>query len=153
MKKYFLFALILMVMLCVACENKQTDGDPTVAPAPSQFTITGSVTDDMNHPLPSIKITVDDPKVNPTEWDFYYADLCNTDKEGQFGFPIASKNDRWDEVEFPQELTLTAKDASGIYESQTKTFSVEVRHRYPEGSQWYIVRDGHVQADFVLKKK
>lgn len=153
MKKYFLFALILMVMLCVACENKQTDGDPTVAPAPSQFTITGSVTDDMNHPLPSIKITVDDPKVNPTEWDFYYADLCNTDKEGQFGFPIASKNDRWDEVEFPQELALTAKDASGIYESQTKTFSVEVRHRYPEGSQWYIVRDGHVQADFVLKKK
>lgn len=151
MKKYFLF--VLMVLLCTACEHKQTDGDPTVAPAPSQFTITGSVTDDMNQPLPSIKITVDDPKVNPTEWDFYYADLCNTDKEGQFGFPIASKSSRWDEVEFPEELTLTAKDAGGIYEPQTKTFSVEVRHRYPEGSQWHIVRDGHVQADFVLKKK
>ena len=151
MKKILLIALAMLSL--VACEHKQTDGDPTVAPAPSQFTITGSVTDDMNQPLPSIKITVDDPKVNPTEWDFYYADLCNSDKEGQFGFPIASKNDRWDEVEFPEELTLTAKDAGGIYESQTKTFSVEVRHRYPEGSQWYIVRDGHVQADFVLKKK
>ena len=91
--------------------------------------------------------------MNPTEWDFYYADLCNTDKEGQFGFPIASKSSRWDEVEFPEELTLTAKDTAGIYETQTKTFSVAVRHRYPESSQWHIVRDGHVQADFVLKKK
>lgn len=152
MKKHFLFVLVVMLSL-VACEHKQTEGDPTVAPAPSQFTITGSVTDDMNQPLPSIKITVNDPKVTPSEWNLYYSDLCYSDKEGQFGFQIASKNDRWDEVEFPEELTLTAKDTAGIYETQTKTFSVAVRHRYPESSQWHIVRDGHVQADFVLKKK
>lgn len=153
MKKYFLFALILMVMLCVACENKQIDGDSSVAPAPAQFVVMGSVTDDAKQPIRTIKITVNDPKVSSEVWSFYYADLCYSDKEGNFGFPIASKYDRWEDVEFPEELTLTAKDTAGIYETQTKTFSVEVRHRYPESSQWHIVRDGYVQADFVMKKK
>ena len=50
MKKIVL--IILAMLSLVACENKQIDGDPTVAPAPSQFTITGSVTDDMNQPPP-----------------------------------------------------------------------------------------------------
>ncbi len=152
MKKHFLFVLVVMFSL-ISCENKQTGGDPTVAPAPSQFVVMGSVTDDANQPIRSIKITVNDPKVSSEVWSFYYADLCYSDKEGNFGFPIASKYDRWEDVEFPEELTLTAKDTAGIYETQTKTFSVEVRHRYPEGTQWYVVRDGHVHADFMLKKK
>ena len=156
MKKYF--NLWMLVAICylstwlVSCENKEPN-DLTVAPSPSQFIVMGSVVDDANQPIPSIKISLDDPKVSSEEWSYYYANLCYSDKEGYFSFPIASNTSSWSEVEFPEELTLTAKDTAGIYETQTKTFTVEVLHRYPEGTQWYIVRDGHVQADFVLKRQ
>ena len=56
-------------------------------------------------------------------------------------------------LEWPTDLTIIAQDTSGMYETQSQTFSVELRQRYPKIEELNYIYDGFVIANFVLKKK
>ena len=54
---------------------------------------------------------------------------------------------------WPSDIILTAKDTTGIYETQVQVCPVEVRVRFPEDTLLHNYTDGIVTADFVMKKK
>ena len=113
---------------------------------PSTMEIRGIITDENGQPLQSIFVCIDTTYLAEL---MTYDDGIFSNQEGIYkllymkGYPSAFMGD------WPSELVMIAKDTSGIYWSQKKSFPVDVR--YSDWNKNYSY--AFVTADFVMKKK
>ena len=153
MKNNLLKCLIFVFcgMSLLGCEKKNVY-EPLFEPRPSFLRIDGSVMDDSSNIVKSVSIYAE-----AANYDLpLYPEVYPINKDGQYSIRYYFD---WFKIEdWPSELlevTVIAKDTTGVYEMQKKTVPVSVQLRYPNEPDWewnYIV-DGHVTADFVMKKK
>ena len=156
MKNHFLKCLIIAIcaISLAGCEKK--NDDLVGMPAPSFLEISGAITDETGAPLNSVVVYADTTNLNLTKKCLSNGETIHSFKnDGQYtvrySFAGHLKVEKW-----PTEIsdvTIIAEDTIGVYESQKKTMPVNVRARYPEYSTWNDLVDGHVTADFVMKKK
>ena len=128
-------------------EDCSGDGPLTPVPAPSEIRVFGSVKDETGNSLESIQFIMDSTKILKMDW-LNYDKYLYSSKDGQFYANYT--NISLCEIEWPTEVTFVATDTSGVYETQEKTFPVEIKQRYLNNPQWSMVYDGYVQADFVM---
>lgn len=131
-------------------EDSSGDGPLTPVPAPSEIRVFGSVKDETGNSLESIQFIMDSTKILKMDW-LNYDKYLYSSKDGQFYANYT--NISLCEIEWPTEITFIATDTSGVYETQEKTFPVEIKQRYLNNPRWSMVYDGYVQADFVMYKK
>lgn len=136
--------------------------------------IGGSITNEEGQPVDSIYVSVDTAACdfsydvwwreqwwNVSLWnkplgnDEPTWDIANrkdySDKDGKYGLLyIFHLGIKLPYNEWPTELTLIATDSTGVYETQSQTFPVDVHLYYPDDSTEVY---GIVKADFVMKKK
>ena len=145
-------SLWLFVTLCAlfitlgGCKEKDV-----VPPAPSCICVNGTITDEDGYPVESIQVVADGSSFNIEAWMATEKEEYS-DKDGLYGILYMSFV-TYELVKWPIELTISANDTSGIYASQSHTFPVELRQRYPQREKLNYIYDGWVTADFVLKKK
>ena len=151
MKKTFitlmLAAICSLSLIFFGCKKEP---DCIELPGPPCLHIEGTVTDETSQPIESILVTVDSLNLDMDKWTNYYVQEYS-DKEGKCVFAYTYNWAIYD-IEFPSAVILSAKDTSGIYETQTKTFPV-ARVKRVINLTSFTVYDGLVTADFVLKKK
>lgn len=139
---------VLSLTMSGCKEDKPTDGRH---PAPPYISVTGIITGEDGSPIESIRIVADSSALNSDNW-------WQTDQEeysandGSYALLYMSSVD-YRLIKWPTELTLIAQDTSGMYETQSQTFPIEMRQRYPNIKDLNYVYDGWVTANFVLKKK
>ena len=142
MKNNFFKCLIVAfgAILLIGC------GD---TPHPTSYMeIKGVITDESGQPLESISICIDSARAH-LDHAMSYEEGVFSDQEGKYfmlcrgGYP-AIFEEGW-----PSNMILIATDTTGIYETQEKTFSVDVQR-----SNWIKnFSKASVTADFVMKKK
>ena len=142
----FISALCFMLVNFVSCEQKND-----VPPAPPYLSVVGTITDSENHPLNSIQVTVQLPEIFKAEYENDRYE-CYTEDNGQYMTGELScwaieRGQSW-----PETITVSAEDTSGVYANQTLTVSVESYPRYAD-EKWKNYIDAKAQADFVLIKK
>ncbi len=115
----------------------------------SELVINGTITNEDRTPIESIKVSIDEADLNAmsnNKYKWWRYDDCYSEQDGTYslvytcGVRIHSEN-------WPAEISITAEDATGTYDKQTKSFPIELideSHRRT---------DGLVTADFVMKKK
>ena len=151
MKRNFLWIVATFLVLSVVfvgCKEKQV-----VLPAPPYLHITGIVTDETNQPLSSIQVTIELPEIfiqNMQENVYTYY----TEANGQYNTGCLFSHSAFarSEVSWPEEISVSAKDTSGVYETQRITVPVESYARYSDG-KWSNIIDAKANADFVMHKK
>lgn len=143
----WLFAtLCVLSILLDGCKEKDV-----MPPAPSFIGVNGTITDEDGYPVESIQVVADGSSFDNEEW--WQTDKVEySDKDGLYGILYMSSVDH-ELVKWPTELTIIVKDTSGIYATQSKTFPVELRQRYPKNEKLSFIYDGYVTADFALQKK
>ncbi len=149
-RNLFGIAAILCALSVVfaGCDNK-----PIVPPAPPYLSVVGTITDVENRPLESMQVTIFLPEVirlsGEYEQDTY---ICYTDSNGQYDSGTLSCWAITEGLSWPEEITVSAIDTSGVYEELTITVPMESYPRYPDG-KWKRYIDAKAQADFVLHKE
>lgn len=139
--------IFALSVVFTGCENK-----PIVHPAPPHLSVVGTITDAEDRPLESVQVTIFLPEVFRLDYYDQETYICYTDTNGQYNsgtlYCMAIEMDS----SWPEEITVSAKDTSGVYEEQTITVPIESYARYQDGS-WKSYIDAKAQADFVLQKK
>ena len=152
MKKLLLFAIV--AVLCAACKSKGPDIIHN--PAPPSFTISGIVSNEEKQLLDSIQLVIDYTAFS--EWkEFDTLDSLDalyftkyTDMQGEYQISIAKIH--VEDATWPSEVSITASDPAGIYESHTQTVPVEIFDAFPNYPQLEGYICGKAQADFILVK-
>ena len=155
----FLF-LAIMANVIVACNTNDpkqkptSDTDLTVPPAaPPYLTIEGTITNEEKQPLMNIQVIVDSSvflfEPEGEQYKGYSAE------DGAYMIHIQNRNasaedEKWN---WPEEVTITVQDPSGIYEPQTCTIPVTETTRYPDVVKLKWIIDGTATADFVLRRQ
>ncbi|MBO4690951.1 MAG: hypothetical protein J5621_08785 [Paludibacteraceae bacterium] len=115
---------------------------------PSTMEIKGTVTNDLGIPLESISICIDSASAH-LDHAMSYEEGVFTNHDGEYFMLCSGGYPAIFEEGWPSKLVLIAIDTTGVYETQEKIFSVEIRH-----SDWNkIYSYAFVTADFVMKKK
>ena len=123
---------VICCLLFNSCE-KRSIGRDIEPPAPAFLAINGMICDAENIPIPDIKMVLDCTNI---EKDINGAFLLEgaeepfySDKDGQLYAFFTNRSTSFDKVWWPSEVTITAIDTSGVYETQTRTFPVELKKR------------------------
>lgn len=152
---YFITLVVAMCCMSIAFISCKSN-DPIVPPAPPTCTVTGIVTNEANQPLDSIQFVLDHTAF--AEWkEFEKLDSLDalkftkySDEHGEYQIGVAKIH--IEDTTWPEEVTITASDPAGIYESQTQTVPTVSYARFSDG-KWKKYIDAKAQADFVLKRK
>lgn len=151
MKKVILKSLVIAMLATsfIGCEKKESDEQGCSA-APSELKVEGSVVNEDNQPLESIKVVTELQCQDAENYPWYgYSGFSFTDSEGNYSYPHLMN---W-HVQKCSEVVITVVDTSGVYETQAKTCAVRVVPRFPEDSTLCDYVDAYATADFVMKKK
>lgn len=152
---YFITLVVAMCCMSIAFISCKSN-DPIVPPAPPTCTVTGIVTNEANQPLDSIQFVLDHTAF--AEWkEFEKLDSLDalkftkySDEHGEYQIGVAKIH--IEDTTWPEEVTITASDPAGVYESQTQTVPVETFSDFKDPRfKNYVI--GRAKADFVLKKK
>ena len=149
-RNLFGIAAILCALSVVftGCDNK-----PIVPPAPPYLYVVGTITDVENRPLESVQVTIFLPEVirlsGEYEQDTY---VCYTDTNGQYDSGTLSCWAITRGLSWPEEITVSAKDTTGVYEELTITVPLVSYAGFPDG-KWKRYIYAKAQADFVLHKE
>ena len=152
---YFITLVVAMCCISIAFISCKSN-DPILHPAPPYCTVTGIVTNEANQPLDSIQFVLDHTAF--AEWkEFEKLDSLDalkftkySDEHGEYQIEVAKIH--IEDTTWPEEVTITASDPAGVYESQTQTVPLESYTRYSNG-KWKNYIDAKVHANFVLNKK
>lgn len=145
--KLFFATMCCVLMTLVSCERQN---QPDVAPAPPCLDISGKVTNSDGQPLESIQITLE----KSDSW--WWTDRRRySDEYGTYVYREMYYGDytQYKQIEWPAEVTVIVTDTAGIYQSQTRTVSIQTRQRYPDRPEYADYIDGIATADFILQKK
>ncbi|MBR4564763.1 MAG: hypothetical protein IKO26_09965 [Paludibacteraceae bacterium] len=142
-------ALCVLSLTQSGCKDKKTDD--IVSPAPSYIGVGGTVMNEAGSPLHSIRMVASSFSLNSDNWWGLDKEEYS-DKDGSYSLMYMSSID-FQQVKWPTELIITAQDTSGIYETQSQTFPIELKRRYPERKDLSFIYDAVIIADFVLQKK
>lgn len=146
-RNYFKYLVIAVcAILLISCKQKETLCAESIEPS---FFITGNITTEDGLPLEGIQVCVDTNNfaldLNQNKWQIKKE---SSNKEGLYGLHYMYKKfPKY--IEWPSEVMLIAIDTAGIYESQTRTFQIQVR----ETDDPKITNGLVSGADFVMKKK
>lgn len=157
----YLSILCCLMVAAVGCrqqEPERTDsGIEVPPPPPPHIVISGTVTNEENLPLEAIQISINGNELNVYTDSEEGVWLLYSDEQGNYLGEGVSNNNRPSAENlpiWPSEITITAQDASGVYEAQTNTFPVESVQRFPEElGQYQYYMDANVTANFVMKAK
>jgi len=146
---WMLAALCVLSLTQIGCKDKKMDD--ILHPAPSYIGVGGTVMNETGSPLHSIRMVASSSSLNSDNWWGLDKEEYS-DKDGSYSLMYMTPVD-FRLVKWPTELIITAQDTSGIYETQSQTFPVELRQRYPKIEKLNFIYDGLVKANFVLRKK
>ena len=161
MKKIFnmlmLSALCQVVVCLSSCKMNDEDIGCVLIPAPEKLELSGIITNEDGQSLAAIQISIDDTKLERNEYDlciiWSWDSVKYTNRDGGYKISFEYGGDPYSPTAWPSELTVIAKDTTGIYETDTKTVSVNSRYRYPDDAKYGHIIDGSAIADFVLHKR
>lgn len=138
--------LCIVVVALISCEKEKVN--PPVSYGPPQLIVRGIITNEEGLPLQSILVTIDSIDLDVDKWEYSGPDY--SDIEGEYGLSYGYKWVSFD-MEIPTEIIVSAKDTSGIYETQSKKIPMERVLLFPDRPSQIFY--GKATADFVLKKK
>ena len=145
------FAVLCVLSFTLSgCEDKKNTDD-IMPPAPSYIGVGGTIMNEAGSPLRSIQIVVNSSSLNSDNWWGLDKEEYS-DKDGIYSITYMSSVD-FQQVKWPNEIIIIAQDTSGIYETQSQTFPIELRRRYPEREDLSFIYDAVIIANFVLQKK
>ena len=150
----------LLVVLFAACKTNEpeqkptSDTDLTVPPAaPPYLTIEGTITNEEKQPLMNIHVIVDSSaflfELETEQYMGYSAE------DGTYMIIIQNRSASSEDenLHWPEKISVTAQDPSGIYESMTCIVSVTEATRYPDVVKLKWIIDGEATADFILRQQ
>ncbi|MCR5050953.1 MAG: hypothetical protein K6A36_07720 [Paludibacteraceae bacterium] len=146
-RNYFKYlAIAICAISLIGCKQKE---NPSVESIEPSFYITGTISTEDGLPLEGIQVCVDTTNfaldLSQMKWQIKKG-LSN--KEGLFGLHYMYKSFP-KTIEWPSEVTLIATDTTDMYESQTRTYPIQVR----ETGDPKITNGLVSEADFVMHKK
>lgn len=111
----------------------------------------GIITNEEGTPLKAIQVCVDTIASNFNSEEWWWSPIAISEQDGQYYLHYTRKYDWLTTKDWSTEITLIAKDTTGVYATQTKTFPIVVHKRvdYEQGGR----TNATVTADFVMKKK
>ncbi len=135
----------LLVAICamyfLGCVETQISQGPTC------LNVSGIIINEEGLPLEGIRVSVDTTLLERNNW--WFGIDASSDKEGKYSLTHKYKGDAQRDKDWPTEVSVIAKDASGMYETQIERFSVETRERTLDKGDV----DGIVTANFIMHKK
>lgn len=153
------FPMLAAMIICsisffvAGCKSKEPDIHNSASPS---FTISGIVANEDKQLLDSIQLVLDYTAFS--EWkEFEVLDSLDalkfskyTDMQGEYQISIAKIH--VEDTTWPSEVSITAYDPAGIYESQTLKVPVEIFDGFPNYPQLEGYICGKAQTDFILVK-
>ena len=159
MKNEYLFIIVALCGLFSAMVSCRPEKDPesgtgsVVPPREPYIDVRGHVMNEEGQFLKGIKVILDptDFKSLPVNHDSACY-ISYTYEEGNY--EVGTSHDFLTEVTWPEQVTVTAQDTAGIYETQTKTVPVEFQQGYtPLTKEWVDSLCANAEIDFILKQK
>ena len=153
----WMIAVLYSMFFLVACDRTEQTNDNgqeiEVPPTPPPYCdVHGAITNEDNQPLDSVQVIIDHTvfyeHVDSNSYYYEYVTSFKTYSDEDGGYDITISGEEW--RGWPEEVTVTAVDPVGIYETQQKTVPVTIFARFTWTDD-YI--DGIANADFVMHKK